>query len=80
MAFAVVAVAIVMIFLDKLVLDKEDDKNRKVSAKLLVESIKHLFSSKYQALLIPITIYSGIEQAFITGTFTKVCSNRIRIG
>ena len=61
-------------FLDKLVLDKDDreKKNKGLSFYLLLESLKHIWRSRYQKLLVPLTIYSGIEQAFIAGDFTRV--------
>lgn len=70
---AVIAAIIVSVFLDKIVLDKESStEDRKLSPKLLISTFRHLFSSPIQAMLIPMTIYSGVEQAFIQGDFTKV--------
>ncbi|GFO20719.1 unc-93-like protein a [Plakobranchus ocellatus] len=70
---AVMAAIVVSLLLDQIVLDKESGagKKRKLSPKLLVSTFKHLFSSPIQALLIPITIFSGVEQAFLQGDFTK---------
>ncbi|CAG5123752.1 unnamed protein product [Candidula unifasciata] len=69
---AVIAAIIVSVFLDKIVLDKESSaEDRKLSPKLLVSTFRHLFSSPIQLMLIPMTIYSGVEQAFIGGDFTK---------
>ncbi|XP_041375305.1 protein unc-93 homolog A-like isoform X2 [Gigantopelta aegis] len=70
--FAVVAIIIVSVFLDKIVLDKEEDgETRKISPRLLIATFKHLIKSTPQKLLIPLTIYSGVEQGFIGGTFTR---------
>lgn len=72
LASAVIAVIIVSIFLDQITLDKEtSEDDRKLSPKLLISTFRHLFSSPLQMMLIPITIYSGVEQAFIGGDFTK---------
>ncbi|KAL3858705.1 hypothetical protein ACJMK2_008966 [Sinanodonta woodiana] len=73
-ACAVVAVMIIVFFLDRIVLDKDDEKvaigEKKVSPKLLVETFKHCWRNHFQKLIIPLTIYSGIEQAYIAGDFT----------
>lgn len=72
LGFAVLAAIIVSIFLDKIVLDKESsDQDRKLSPRLLIATFKHLFSNPIQMLLIPMTVYSGVEQAFMGGDFTK---------
>ena len=59
--------------LDTITLDKEDVKEkRKFSFQLTLETLKHLKRSKCQKLLLVLTIYSGYEQAFVMGDFTKV--------
>ncbi|XP_012939457.2 protein unc-93 homolog A [Aplysia californica] len=69
---AIVAAIIVSLFLDKILLDKETTEDeRRLSPRLLISTFKHLFSSPTQMLLIPLTIYSGVEQAFIGGDYTK---------
>ncbi|XP_053401423.1 protein unc-93 homolog A-like [Mercenaria mercenaria] len=72
-ASAFVAFLIVALFLDKINLDKHDNRTgkRKLSFHLLLETFKHMWRNPYQKLLIPLTIYSGIEQAFIAGDFTR---------
>lgn len=45
--------------------------NRTSGMNTLVITLRHL-GHKYQLLLIPITAFIGIEQAFITADFTKV--------
>ncbi|XP_067651790.1 protein unc-93 homolog A-like isoform X1 [Haliotis asinina] len=70
--FAVLAAITVSLFLDRINLDKDNNKtSKKVSPHLLISTFKHLIKSHYQKLLIPLTIYSGVEQAFITGDFTR---------
>jgi MFS family permease len=72
LGFAVLAAIIVSIFLDKIVLDKENkSEDRKLSPKLLIATFRHIFTHPIQILLIPMTIYSGVEQAFIGGDYTK---------
>lgn len=69
---AVVAMAIVSLLLDPIKLDKESSvEDRKLSPKLLVATSKHLISSPAQILLVPLTVYSGVEQAFIGGDYTQ---------
>ena len=41
------------------------------SVKLLISTIKHLRNGN-QLLLIPLTIWSGLEQSFLGAQFTKV--------
>ncbi len=67
-----VAAIVVSLFLDTIVLDKENsEEKRKLRPRLLVSTFKHLMSSPTQMLLIFITIYSGVEKAFIGGDFTR---------
>ncbi|KAK7115230.1 UNC93-like protein [Littorina saxatilis] len=69
---AVVAVVIVSLLLDPIKLDQESSvEDRKLSPKILVATLKHLVSSPAQILLVPLTMYSGIEQAFIGGDYTQ---------
>ncbi|GFR83896.1 protein unc-93 homolog A-like [Elysia marginata] len=67
------AAIIISLLLDPITLDNENKsgQDRKLSPKLLVATFKHLLSSPVQVLLIPITLYSGIEQALLQGDFTK---------
>ena len=48
---------------------KEDIKKSPIN--LLINTIKHL-KHKNQLLIIPLTMYSGFEQAYIGADFTKV--------
>lgn len=47
---------------------KEENKN---PLKLLVNTLRHL-RNKNQLLIIPLTMWSGFEQAFISADFTRV--------
>ena len=46
------------------------------SVKLLVSTVKHMRHPN-QLLLIPLTIWSGLEQSFLGAQFTKVESQRM---
>lgn len=71
---AVMAFLIIVIFLDKITLDKSRKSgDGKISPKLFLSTFKHWWNSTPQKLLTFLTIYSGIEQAFVTGDYTKVC-------
>ncbi|KAK3085508.1 hypothetical protein FSP39_004334 [Pinctada imbricata] len=69
---AVLAFLIVVFALDTIKLDKKTTKKEgKLSFHLTVETFKHWLRSDYQKLLMVLTFYSGIEQAFIGADFTK---------
>ncbi|KAK7500310.1 hypothetical protein BaRGS_00008533 [Batillaria attramentaria] len=69
---AIMAMIIVSVFLDPITLDQETSaEDRRLSPKLLIATFKHLISSPAQILLIPLTAYSGVEQAFVGGDYTK---------
>lgn len=68
MAFIIIAT-----LLDKITLDKKQQGgDGKISPELFLSTFKHWWGSTPQKLLTFLTIYSGIEQAFITGDYTKV--------
>ncbi|ESO90997.1 hypothetical protein LOTGIDRAFT_163509 [Lottia gigantea] len=69
LGFAVIAAVIIALFLDKI--DLKKDKNTKPSLSLLIGTFRHLATSPAQILLIPLTMYSGVEQAFFSGDFTR---------
>lgn len=69
--FGALAAIIVAIFLDNIRLDKEKEGKRKFSIKLAEETVRHFLRSTEQKLLVPLTLYSGVEQAFILATFTS---------
>ncbi|XP_056419315.1 protein unc-93 homolog A-like [Hyla sarda] len=64
----VLAVILVIIFLDQIQGDR-DDKEVNCGSSLLL-TFKHL-RDKRQCLLIPLTMFSGFEQGFIASDFTK---------
>lgn len=65
---ALLAALFIFIFLDPL--KKSEDKKGKPSFGLLIETIRHL-RNPHQLLLVPLTIFSGLEQAYIIGDFTQ---------
>ena len=77
--FAILAFLLICFGLDPIVLDKEEDsEKRKFSFRLTLETAKQLIRSHYQRLLVILTMYSGIEQAFMTGDYTKVMCMCVR--
>eukprot|EP00106_Octopus_bimaculoides_P011993 XP_014779435.1 PREDICTED: protein unc-93 homolog A-like [Octopus bimaculoides] len=70
LACCIVAILIICFFLDNVRLEKEKGR-RSFSIILVRETLRHCWLSKEQKLLIPLTIYSGIEQAFILSSYTS---------
>ncbi|XP_052248265.1 protein unc-93 homolog A-like isoform X2 [Dreissena polymorpha] len=68
---ALLAVLVVAVGLDPIKLDKEEPGDRKFSVHLCLETFMHLWRNPLQKLLIVLTMYSGFEQAFMTGDYTK---------
>lgn len=71
-ALALLACCLLTFFLDsykKIGIEKIIPKKSSIS--MLVNTLKHIRNKK-QILVIPITLYSGFEQAFISADFTKV--------
>lgn len=68
----VLAVVVIAALLDNITLEREQGRQRKFSFHLVFETLRHLKNSHYQQLLVVLTMYSGIEQAFMTGDYTKV--------
>lgn len=68
-ACAVAAAGLVAIVVDPLAIDEKRNKTEKLSLSEFLATAKHLQKPE-QLLLIPLTIYSGIEQAFIAGDYT----------
>lgn len=69
LCFALASAAVMGLFLDPLP-PKKDTDQESVFAKVTA-TLKHL-KKLDQLLLVPITVFSGVEQAFILGDFTKV--------
>ena len=70
--FGLLAAIIIALFLDNIRLEREKEGKRKFSIKLVKETVRHFIGSTEQKLLVPLTLYSGVEQAFILATFTGV--------
>ncbi|VDI53944.1 Hypothetical predicted protein [Mytilus galloprovincialis] len=63
---------IIVFFLQNIPINSGEEKSKgKLLPSLMVETFKHLWQSPYQKLLVILTMYSGVEQAFIAGDFTK---------
>lgn len=71
LACCILAILIICFLLDNIRLEKETGR-RSFSIILVRETLRHCWLSKEQKLLIPLTIYSGIEQAFILSSYTSV--------
>ncbi|XP_036624373.1 protein unc-93 homolog A-like [Trichosurus vulpecula] len=68
----ILAVLLVAIFLDPIPSDSENDEEEKdvpISTRFMA-TFQHL-KDKRQCLLIPLTMYSGFEQGFLSGDYTK---------
>ncbi|RLV98568.1 hypothetical protein DV515_00010716, partial [Chloebia gouldiae] len=73
-ASGVLAVLLVIIFLDQIKSDQtETEKEKLMSSSFwstFLATFRHL-KDKRQCLLIPLTMYSGFEQAFLAGDYSK---------
>ncbi|NWX61196.1 UN93A protein, partial [Promerops cafer] len=73
-ASSVLAVLLVIIFLDQIKSDQAETEKEKLEApsfwSTFLATFRHL-KDKRQCLLIPLTMYSGFEQSFLTGDYTK---------
>ncbi|XP_073483692.1 protein unc-93 homolog A-like [Aquarana catesbeiana] len=67
-ACGVLAVLLIIIFLDEIQAEKAQQEDNTCST--LLAAFKHL-RDKRQCLLIPLTMFSGFEQGFIASDFTK---------
>lgn len=66
----VFAVLFVIVMLDRLTGDLDRRKTQASSVSLLIATIKHL-RDKRMILVLPLTMFSGLEQAFTFGDFTQ---------
>jgi len=64
------AVLFVIVMLDRLTGDLDRRKAQESSVSLLIATIKHL-QDKRMLLVLPLTMFSGLEQAFTFGDFTQ---------
>ena len=71
MGIGVFAVLFVIVMLDRLTGDLDRRKTQESSVSLLIATVKHL-RDKRMMLVLPITMFSGLEQAFTFGDFTQV--------
>ena len=71
MGIGVFAVLFVIVMLDRLTGDLDRRKAQESSVSLLIATVKHL-RDKRMLLVLPITMFSGLEQAFTFGDFTQV--------
>ncbi|XP_039563477.1 protein unc-93 homolog A isoform X2 [Passer montanus] len=70
-ASGVLAVLLVIIFLDQIKSNQAETEKEKPSFwSTFLATFRHL-KDKRQCLLIPLTMYSGFEQAFLTGDYSK---------
>lgn len=67
----VFAVLFVIAMLDRLTGGLDRRKAQESSVNLLIATIKHL-KDKRMILVLPLTLFSGLEQAFTFGDFTQV--------
>lgn len=69
------AVLLIIIFLDQIKSDQAETEKEKLEApsfwSTFLATFRHL-KDKRQCLLIPLTMYSGFEQGFLSGDYTKV--------
>ncbi|KAK9411735.1 protein unc-93A-like [Crotalus adamanteus] len=71
-ASEILAVLLVTVFLDQLSTNQAESKEKTVSSfgSTFLETFQHL-KDKRQCLLIPLTMYSGLEQGFLAGDYNK---------
>ena len=69
LAFGLLAIAVIFIFLDKVKVVRGNEKRGVFN--LLIATFKHLKNRKMQ-LMVPLTMFCGLEQGFVFGDFTKV--------
>ena len=71
LATGTAAVILVIALLDRLTGAQSRKKDSISGVSLLFATLRHL-ADKRQLLLLPLTFFSGLEQAFIFGDYTKV--------
>lgn len=70
LGFGCLAILVIALFLDRI--KTIGNNSTKGHCDLFVATIKHLRQRDMQ-LLIPLTVFSGLEQGFVFADFTKVC-------
>ena len=71
---AILAVALLSFFLDSyktIGLESNEKNSKKSPISMLINTLRHI-KNPNQLLIIPLTLYSGFEQAYIGADFTKV--------
>lgn len=71
LACGLVAILLVVILLDRLTGSLSRKKLEDSSVELLIATIRHLRDRRMQ-LILPLTLFSGLEQAFIFADYTAV--------
>ncbi|XP_015673950.1 protein unc-93 homolog A [Protobothrops mucrosquamatus] len=71
-ASEILAVLLVTVFLDQISTNQAESEEKTVSSfgSTFLETFQHL-KDKRQCLLIPLTMYSGLEQGFLAGDYNK---------
>ncbi|NXF70500.1 UN93A protein, partial [Ciccaba nigrolineata] len=74
-ASGVLAVLLIVVFLDQITSDQAETEKEALETpsfwSTFLATLQHL-KDKRQCLLIPLTMYSGFEQGFLSGDYTKV--------
>ncbi|XP_076353991.1 protein unc-93 homolog A-like [Tachypleus tridentatus] len=70
LASAVCGAILIGLFLDPLKREFQEFDEKLTGVRLLLATLKHL-RNPYQIVIIPLTIYSGLEQAFFLSDYTK---------
>ena len=68
----VFAILLVSVLLDRLTGNLSRKKLEASSVKLLIATVRHL-RDRRMLLILPLTFFSGLEQAFIFADYTAVC-------
>ena len=71
LAFGFLAMLVIFFFLDKIELESSAENKEQGNCSLFISTLKFLKERKMQ-LLIPITMFSGLEQGFVFADFSKV--------
>ena len=70
--FALAAVVVVSLLLDPIQVAMTSSDTYQLSPQLLLSTARHLITSPAQMLLVPLTVYSGLEQTVFAEDFIQV--------
>lgn len=70
LTFGCLAIVVVFFFLDKCKMESNDEEP-KGACDLFIATLKHFMKDRKMQLLIPLTMFSGLEQGFVFSDFTK---------